>query len=793
MTRLTWRPDSSEVRPLWCTHAETLAVLQGSLARAGLADIASWLVADVSLGAWRGHQVATEFCLQLDVAPPRRAWPSLTGSDRSRSFADLIGHGIETESRGELSVLIALDAVDRITAQLRASTRRTVVVLAPRIGLSWEAEDLLFVQLLAARLGDVADIVVAYADPPSPDDELLARAATEWLTAPSPKPPVDQPSEPVALIPGIVEPEAAHALGLASDTIGQHAPVVALPRGFFLVAPEFRRLPREASRLQYDQLAAAAAGVGWLRAYAQYCGNNVFVDSTFLLSQSWERFAEGGGGIALRLLARAEECAQGPSAQAIAQCQAQGMRIAMSRFADVAAVPDSTPAVPHRLRGFLALAKAYGLVMINQVERAKAVLSEAQHIFEGVDDARELLYLLNIAALGSLKQGDPERALILEHQIEARVKRLPRADWRLRYVNMINIARLERRLGDLDESRRAYAAAFATTLGSRSEGEALYTNLCYARLDSERGDHQAALLCWLRAALHWAAASTPEALSRRVAMAVTGDSVASRLDLDEQVCSALLTHLVSAAGLSGLPGSEQIGRCDGARAPAFVRADAPHAVRLPRPDCAFGAPGWSLLAVARADTAVIAARPSSQRLRAGLVYLLATMIDAPQLAEADALVVDDRLGQEIAQTPHELLESALRLGIPHVWFEGHPPLMLSTEVSSRLQRSLRIEPGAAVDTLVQSRLGAVATFRRGRADRVVPEDIAVALDIPGARRSVEDLSTMLARPRGPDDLLAELRVLEAEYVLYLTCSEETCAAAGISWPSRASSPATSHR
>jgi hypothetical protein len=773
---------------VWCTSAETLAVLQESLTPYARADLESWLIADVSLGAWRGHQVATELCQQLGVSAPRRSWPALTGP--RPSFADLIGHGIDVESRGDASALIALDAVEHIANRVRAPVRRTVIVVAPRTGLRWEPEDVLLVQLLATRLHAPANMVVAYPDPPSLDDDLLATVTAEWLTTPSPRAPLGGAPEAVTLIPGIVAPEMGRMLGVTA-TITNQAPIVALPSGFFLVAPEFRRLPPEVPRLHYDQLGAAAAGVHWLQAYAQYRGNNLFVDSTFLLSQSWERFAEGGGGIALRLLARAEECAPGPTAQAIAQCQAEGMRIAMGHFADAAVIHDPSPAVPRELRGFLALAKAYGLVMINQVEDAQPLLSEAEHILQDSADGREILYLVNIAALGALKQGEPKHALTLEDQIEVRAERLPRTDWRLRYVNLINIARLQRRLGDLEESRHAYTAAFATTLGSRSEGEALYTNLCCARLDAERGDYHTAWLSWLRAALHWAAATAPEALSRRVASAVTGGPLGSRLDLDERVCSALLAHLLSAARLAGLPSSERTSRYDEGRPPAFLRADAADAARLHRPDWAVGAPGWSLLAVAPAGASVSCARPSSRRLRAALVDILANLTDAPHLTDAEALVVDDRLGQEIAQTPHELLETALRLSIPNVWFIGASPLVLDSATVSRLQASLLITRGRAVDTIIRSQAGAVATFRRGRPERSLPDDIASAVDAQGSRRSVDDLSALLGRSRRDRDLLGELRVLEAEHVLYLTCSEETCAAAGISWPSKANSPVTS--
>src|SRR4051794_14930796 len=125
---------------LLCASAPTLASLRDSLALHFRTRTESWLVSDVSIGSWRGHQVATELCGQLGVPSPRRSWPSLTDPGPTPSFADLVGHGIDAESRGDTAALAALDAAQRITIRLSSMDRRTIVIFAPRTGIAWEHE-----------------------------------------------------------------------------------------------------------------------------------------------------------------------------------------------------------------------------------------------------------------------------------------------------------------------------------------------------------------------------------------------------------------------------------------------------------------------------------------------------------------------------------------------------------------------------------------------------------------------------------------------------------------------------
>src|SRR2546430_369809 len=82
-------------------------------------------------------------------------------------------------------------------------------------------------------------------------------------------------------------------------------------------------------------------------------------------------------------------------------------------------------------------------------------------------------------------------------------------------------------------------------------------------------------------------------------------------------------------------------------------------------------PGWGVLAAPGAPGAGAVEQPAaSRRLRALVVALLARLSGGFELPQAGALVVDDRLGQEIARTPHELLESAIRLGASRISYEG---------------------------------------------------------------------------------------------------------------------------
>jgi tetratricopeptide (TPR) repeat protein len=744
-------------------YVSTLGELCAALAAAGAGPPSAWVVADVSLGGWRGYQVATELSAELALAPPPKR--SLELAQSVTSCAGLIGNGIDADSRGDGSTLTAIDAAERVVAALPLAGATTVVVLAPGRGREWEPEDLLFVRVLAHRL-ITGRLVVVYSEPPP------SRAVAGGGSL-------------LGLVPGIVEPEVADALADAGA-----APTGSLPlrEGRLLVAPECRPSP-DLSRLEYDRLAAGAGGIGWLKAYAQCLGNNVFVDPSFLAAEAWERFAEGGSGVALRLLERAAACATDLVERAIAECEAQGIRIGTSRFAGAAAVPEPSEAVPAELRRLLLFGRGYALVMTGDVERGLPLLERARELFDGAADDRELLYLQNIAALGRFKSGDAKGALELERDIARRAARLPRPDWRLGFVNSLNVARLYRHLGDTDAAQDAYEGAFAFADGSRSESEAVYVNVSLARLAAERDRHGEAFLSWIRAALHWAAAASPEALGRRVVRAVTGHAEQSPQALVGEVSEALFRELAEAAERSRRFDPVDVARWRGAArdqapTPAFVRARPDGAPEPLVPTTAVGGPGWGLIAARGAAGQNGVHGEARWPLRALLVELLTSMTRGLDLLDADALLVDDRLGQELPRSLGELLESALRLGASRVSFEGLEPLELDDP--PRLEACLTVRRGPAVETITCAAAGEVVVRLR-RADEEVTysgELAAVIRVLADAELTVAALAARLELPEA--GLLGRLRTLEAHRVVYLSSSEESCTKAGISWPSRAS-------
>src|SRR5262249_28467803 len=136
--------------------------------------------------------------------------------------------------------------------------------------------------------------------------------------------------------------------------------VLKLPGGRLLVAPECRQPPAAVSRLTYDRLAVAAEGVAWLKAYAQYFGNNIHVDPAFLAAEAARRIADGGHGIALRLIGRAASAAPGLAERGVLQLQAQGWRIATQRYREAGEAPDPSAALPEAISGPMRLLKGWG-------------------------------------------------------------------------------------------------------------------------------------------------------------------------------------------------------------------------------------------------------------------------------------------------------------------------------------------------------------------------------------------------------------------------------------------------
>jgi hypothetical protein len=747
----------------------TLAALRTALDDLGAGSAP--IIADLSLGAWRSHQVACEFCFQLGLGSPLRAHPvtkATTTGAAPPSHGDLVGIRIDAESKGDRTLLDALDLATRVTGAVGTGSARTFLVFAPRYGLAWEAENTAFLRFLAQGWRGSAHRVLLIAAGPE-DPPLPAGWSVNWHIAPESPAPAAGKSL-LGLVPGIAEPDVAAALDAAP--LREAGLLLPLAAGCLLVAPECRRPPRQVSRLEYDKLARAARPFGWLEAYAQFFGNNFYVDPAFLSAAAKQRVAEGGTGIALKLLERAVACAGTPTDQGVFLAQLQGLRITLQRYQELAAAPDPSPAIWPGLRAILLESKAWGLTMLNEAARARDYFMEARRLLEANRYNREYLYLLNISALNELKLGDAAGALALEQEIEATLAQQGHHDWHLEFINSVNLARLYRRSRHFDEAEAYYRRAFATTLGVRAENDTLYLNVYLARLHMERGWAAEAFGDWLRTGLHWVSNSVPEALGGRLAGAILNHKLAPGEALPEAISAALLALLQESAQAAGLPAVQAAiaGDFDTLPAPVFARSDRFAADPAPPPiDCAVGAPGWSIL-TARAPAPEQFRGANYRRLRACLYALLQALAPVSELAAQETILVDDRLGHEMAQTRAELLDTCVRLAVPKMVFDGEVT-DLDAPARARLEQEAQVRLGSAVAQVDFDGPAAVVSFKRYRPPLTLPEEESAILRTLQDGESLAALARRMAPTQQPDQVRRFVRALERERVLNLYIPE----------------------
>lgn len=750
-------------------YAATLASLLRTLGHTAT-DIA---VADLSLGAWRAHHVASEFCTQLGLTPlesAKRLIHNIMSASDTPDLYDDIGVRIDAETSGDRSTLIALDLATQVAATASERSTRTLLVFAPRYRLPWENENLLFIRFLIQGLrGSSTRLILACADS---DDPIVPKDwVINWLNRPEPVQPAGSKGF-LELVPGVVEPEVAAAIEKAGQT--GDASLLPLADGSMLVAPEGRRSPYDVSRSEYDQLAIVVRP-RWLKAYAQFFGKDLHVKPWLLCIEAQKQFAEGSYNIALRLMERAISCCRTPMQRAICQAQVQGLRIALHRFREAAEVPDPSPEIPQVLRRFLLQAKGWALVMLDDSARAELYLREARDSFEGERHGRGYLYLLNISALNWLKLGNLEGALALEREIEASHSRQANRDWHLEYVNSINIARLHRRRGDTEIAERYYQRAFATTLGARSESDAIYTNICWAKLNKQRGRLEQAFLSWIRASLHWASSSVPEALSPRVAMAILGRKLSPTENIAEEVSAALASSLLASATTKVRWATSAVADLgsDVWFSPVFVRVDQVSELMIPGADlCAVGAPGWSILATQTPTVPQFVGR-NHRQLRSLLYGLLKSMCPGDDLADLETIVIDDRFGREIPKTRCELLETCVRLRIPKMVF-GTEIVKQDRNVCIRLEKASRVQLASAVDRVEFDGCRAYVTFKRYFAPKILVREEGQILTSLDDQPSLEELAERLQVGGHLGHLLRLLRSLEQTRMVNVYLPDKYC-------------------
>ena len=516
---------------------------------------------DLSLGAWKGHWVAREYCKQLGIPMPEVQAPA-QNLQSLESYGQAIGRAIDSETCGNRTVLFALDLANRILDKVTASPH-ILLLIAPQFGMEWQPENLIFVQFLTQGLRGTPSKLILVSAGTLPLG-LPADWRITWLT--TPKAPATRHDSAITplLIPGILSADLAEELSIPSSDVDR----IVLPNGDSIVAPSHRVDPRSVPRFRMTQLAIAAANHPWLAAYGHCFGHETCVDVDLLISEARNRSIEGSTGISTQLFRRAFECARSPRESFYARLRAQGTLIADFQFLELAQMPAPPDNVPANVRRFYQQNRAWGKVMTGQAGDAKVLFDEALQLFGTERESLEYLYLSNIRALSLLKSGDLIAALAAELEIGAVLQQSSRPDQRLLYVNSLNTARAYRNLGDYENAEVFIRKAFDTTYGVRSAPDLIYLNLYLGKIYSASGRHADALDSFIRAAIHWIVYSPPEALPARVLGLING-AVPTFQNCAQETANSWMRTLQVAAKNLGIVVTEKFN----GSGPAFVSVD----------------------------------------------------------------------------------------------------------------------------------------------------------------------------------------------------------------------------
>lgn len=700
----------SSTTPLRGVHASTLAELEAALHGVGRpTDPTTWVVGDLSLGAWSGHLLASQVLDQLGAPAAPPAPPPRPQRGGTLDGADMIGRLVDAEAAGRTEVVRALRLAETTVHALAESTRQLVIVFAPRFGRSWREADLAYLRFVAHGLGPTdPEVILVVGDDPSPlPDEL----SLTWLDdRPGPRPvraeaPPPSPASLAALIPDLLTVEVLDELQTVGDG---DVPMVDLGGGRRLIDPSVRSRPTADRRPHHDRLGGLGTIDSSIRAYAHVHGTGYHCDIGLLVGEAWRQFVDGGHEIAIDLMEHVCAVVTDPASRSRLRYELQGMRIALQRFAEACEGPDPAPTDSDETRGGLLMTTGWAKVMTGEPHQARDRLAAARRLLApSIGGTRQFLYLDNIYALSLLRSGEPDASLAVERSIEAELDRRAvvegARDWPLTYVNSINQARLHKYRQDAATSRRYYERAFATTLGCRSESDALYTAVCLAQLHDADGRPELAYPFWLRAGLHWVAADVPEALAPRAAAAIVGSGPAASRTMVDEVSAALHREIRRTAAAAGHELVEVAGP------PGFARGD--RLADSPRRDRLVGDRGWTVIATKDPVTSALAG-PSHERLRG----LLAGAIVQASTNGGDVrgVVLPIMATTDVPHTRAEAWAAALEYAVPTIEFGGQLE-RLSDEAQRDLAARRLIAHGDAVDRVDGRDPDAVVvSFRRYR-------------------------------------------------------------------------------
>lgn len=631
----------------------------------GVAEPARQCVcADLTLGAWRGHMLAREWGQQLGLAEPEPVQPALAadGADIDL-YADTVGILIDNESEGDRNFMRAHALACALVAAVRERGVSHLLLAAPLGVHEWGSENLQLLKLLQdAAPHDGFQLAVLL----QPDAGVPQVAGLE-LVLQNDSVATDRP-EVAFPVPGLADAAWIDARYRAMD-------VLQLGNGKLFISPNWR---------DPDSGAFAPLGIAeHLQVY--FALRDGAQDAGFLQRQADLRFAEGAYGLALRILEHIDQDVLALLPAAIVEAQKQNIAIALMDFPRAAQGRLPADTLPPVVKASLYQSKAWGMVMSGQAALAEQYFALARQYLDPVQHRRLYLYLLNISALNQLRLGQVEQALAFENEIERQLTALPDPDWHLIYINSLNQARIFKKCRDLEQAEYYYNRAFFINFQLRNESDLLYTNLCYAQLESLRGAQETAWMYWLRTCLHWLSNPMPEALAPRVAQAILAMPLSNQ-DADvEKISTVLGDQLLAAA--------KALGR---------TIAPLPQAIALQRIDAASCAEmclaqsGWSVFATTQGECReTIFAGPAYRLLNRQVLGVLAADFPQVDFKRFTALFTDAQGGIELAEQPRELVWACLKWQVPELLCQGQRYLI--DEGCLQMFDGFRIESSRAIN------------------------------------------------------------------------------------------------
>lgn len=697
----------------------------------------SCLFSDLSMGAWKGHWILHELCLQLGIDAYANVQPMIGMEREGEEYGGVINRLIDNESTGDQNFLIAYESCKRIIAEIQRKEIAWVLIVPPTPGRSWEPENEILIRLLSRGLTDTSCKLGLL---------TFHRAVIpgDWEVVPAYPPGNCPPSNRSFTVAGLLD---ASLQNLLQEWIP--ASCLQLAGGQLLVPPSAR--PEKVSDpALYAELLRANDGAAHLRVVFELQRLGSDSDIGFLQWEASRRFSEGGYAIALRILEAIRKEIRDALKLAGVISQIQNIRIALMHFSAAAAEATPDEVLPEDYKASLYQSKAWGLVMTNRAQEAEPLFEKARRYLSKERFPRVYLYLLNISALNKLKIGALEQAFAFEKEIEQTLAAQKAVDWHIRYINSINLARLYKKTGAYALARTYYLKAFAVNTSLKVESDLLYANLCFAQLEEQEGNHKAAFLFWLRTCLHWLSNETPEALAPRVAQAILGRALSARGGSVAAISEKLEQTLRGSVQKMDLT----LDALEGEDCPSFCRIERAEEP----PGIALGTAGIGLMA--SSNTVRSVCEGVEYRALQKLCYRVLCAL-LPDLVGYRSVYTDSQFGNELPVTAKELIASCIRHGVGKVSF-GEKKYSFSESERLRYLMSAKVGICPAIASVDRQEDQLRVFFKRYRPSLLVSDLEKWVLENVHRHEEVKQLYSAWT---GGEELLEGLRRMEAKRLI----------------------------